>query len=54
MIMKNCESLGMLIGAVIGAVLTGISIHFTGSIWSALICPVCFYAGGWIGRKIKY
>lgn len=50
--MKNYEGLGMLIGAVIGAVLTGIAIHFTGSVWSALICPVCFYAGGWIGKEI--
>ena len=30
--MKNYESLGMFIGAAIGAVLTGISIYFTGSI----------------------
>ena len=52
MIMKNYESLGMFIGAAIGAVLTGISIYFTGSIWSALICSVCFYAGGWIGKEI--
>ena len=52
--MKNYESLGMLVGVVIGAILTGIAIHFTGSVWSALICPVCFYAGGWIGKEIKH
>ena len=50
--MKNHESLGMFIGALVGAVLTGVAIHFTGSIWAALICPVCFYAGGWIGKEI--
>lgn len=50
--MKNHESLGMFIGAVIGAVLTGVAIHFTGSVGSALICPACFYAGGWIGKEI--
>lgn len=35
--MKKRESIGAIIGSLVGAVGTGIAIYFTGSVWSALI-----------------
>ena len=50
--MKNYEGMGFLIGAVVGAILTGICIYFTSSVASAIISLVCALLGGWIGKSI--
>ena len=50
--MKNYEGIGFLIGAVIGAILTGVCIYFTSSVASATISLVCALLGGWIGKSI--
>lgn len=50
--MKNYEGMGFLIGAVVGAVLTGVCIYFTSSAVSAVISLVCTLFGGWIGKSI--
>lgn len=44
----RCESLGALVGSLIGTVGTEIAIYFTGSIWSAVIG----FAGFLFGMKI--
>lgn len=51
--MKNYEGVGMFVGALIGAVITGVVIYFTHSVLSAMISPVCLLIGGAIGREIK-
>lgn len=50
--MKNAEAIGNLIGSIIGALLTGVCIYFTKSVFSGLIAVVCFYIGGSIGKEI--
>lgn len=51
--MKNYEGVGMFVGALIGAVITGIVIYLTQSALAAMISPVCLLIGGWIGKEIK-
>ena len=51
--MKNYQDIGMLVGSLIGAVLTGIAVYFTKSALCAMIGPVCMIIGGAIGREIK-
>ena len=51
--MKNYKELGGLIGALVGCILTGVCVYFTGSVWSAVIPLVCLLFGGWIGKSIE-
>ncbi|MBQ8170359.1 MAG: hypothetical protein IJZ95_00060 [Oscillospiraceae bacterium] len=51
--MKNYQSVGMFVGSLIGAVITGVVVYFTGSVLSAMISPVCLLLGGLIGKEIK-
>lgn len=50
--MKNYEGIGFIIGALIGAVLTGICVYLTKSPLSAAISLICALLGGWIGKSI--
>lgn len=50
--MKSYESVGFLIGAIVGAVLSGVCIYFTSSIVSAAMPLACTLIGGWIGKSI--
>lgn len=50
--MKKYEGMGFLIGAVVGAILTGVCIYFTSSVASAIISLVCALLGGWRGKSI--
>ena len=49
--MRNYESVGMVIGAIIGAVLTGLVVYFTKSAYAAVLGLFCMLFGGWIGRS---
>ena len=51
--MKNTEVLGTLYGSIMGAVLTGIFVYFTGSVFSVLLTIVAALAGNWIGKELK-
>lgn len=44
------ESIGSLIGSLVGAVGTGIVVYFTGSVWSAVISFGSFFLGREIGK----
>ena len=50
--MKNYEVIGFLIGAVVGAILTGVCVYFTRSVASAMISLACALIGGWVGKSI--
>lgn len=51
--MKNYEVVGNVIGALLGAILTGVAIYYTGSVFSSVIGFLGFLIGGWIGKSIK-
>ena len=51
--MENYKELGRFIGALMGCILTGVCVYFTGSVWSAIIPLVCLLFGGWIGKLIE-
>ncbi len=50
--MKNAEAIGNLIGSAVGALLMGICVYFTQSVFSGLVAVACFYIGGAIGKEI--
>ena len=50
--MKNAEGIGALIGAVVGALGTGVAVYFTGSPWCCLIALAGYLTGAWIGRFV--
>ncbi|MCI9292773.1 MAG: hypothetical protein HFF02_05720 [Erysipelotrichaceae bacterium] len=51
--MKNFEMVGFLLGAILGAIGTGICVYLTRSIFSSLIGLSCTILGGFIERIIK-
>lgn len=50
--MHNKEGLCSLIGSIVGAIVTGIAVYFTGSCWCALIGVLGYIIGSYIGRTI--
>lgn len=50
--MKKAESVGAIIGSILGAICTGIVIYFTGSPFSAVIGLVGYLIGSQIGKSI--
>ncbi len=51
--MSKSEAIGNLIGVIIGAILSGVCVYFTKSIWSSVISFACYLFGGWIGKSIN-
>lgn len=51
--MKNFEKVGLILGAILGAIGTGICVYLTESIFSSLISLSCTILGGWIGKSIS-
>ncbi len=50
--MNKYEGICAAVGSIIGALLTGVAVYFTKSIWSALICLACSIAGLQLGRYL--
>lgn len=50
--MKNAEGIGALIGAVVGALGTGVAVYFTGSPWCCLIGLAGYLMGARIGKAV--
>lgn len=50
--MKNFEIVGFVLGAILGAIGTGICVYLTESIFSSLIGLSCTMLGGFIGKSI--
>ncbi len=51
--MKNFEIVGFILGAILGAIGTGICVYLTGSIFSSLISLSCTVLGGCVGKSIS-
>lgn len=51
--MKNAEGIGALIGAVVGALGTGVAVYFTGSPWCSLIALAGYLMGSRIGKAVS-
>lgn len=51
--MKTYESVGMVIGALVGGIATGVFIYLSESAFSAVVGVVCTILGGRIGSAIK-
>ncbi len=51
--MKNFATVGFILGAILGAIGTGMCVYLTGSIFSSLISLSCTILGGWVGKSIS-
>ena len=51
--MKNRESVGFVVGALVGTILTGICVYLTSSPLSSWLTLLCTLIGGRIGKSIN-
>ena len=51
--MKSAEAIGMFVGSIIGAILTGVFVYYTKSIFSVCFVVLFFFMGKKIGSKIS-
>ncbi|MGN0628709.1 MAG: hypothetical protein ACI4IW_03665 [Oscillospiraceae bacterium] len=50
---RNCGSIGMVAGALVGSCAAGILVYFTGDFFPAALAPVCLFFGALLGRVIE-